>query len=164
MNIDQTWISLLSAGTALFASIAGPVVTLTVGRQQFRANVLSVNRQKWIETLRDAVASMVAQLRSATTVRQTLNHPTIALIAADSTLLNRVEELTRTSVKIELLLNPVEPEQMHFNRLLGRAINLLLTAELRPKLREEMDDIIAEMIGASQNILKREWMRVKQGT
>jgi hypothetical protein len=33
------------------ATIAGPVVTLFVAKQNFNATVLSTNRQKWIESL-----------------------------------------------------------------------------------------------------------------
>jgi hypothetical protein len=50
--MDPLLISLVSACTALVASVAGPLVTLAVARRQFNANVLSANRQKWIEALR----------------------------------------------------------------------------------------------------------------
>ncbi len=57
--------SLISAGTALVASIAGPWVTLTVARRQFSANVVSANRQKWIETMRDLLAELVSLIVGA---------------------------------------------------------------------------------------------------
>src|SRR5690349_8482952 len=55
MTMDPLIISLVSACTALFASIVGPLVTLTVARRQFNATVLSGNRQKWIEALRETL-------------------------------------------------------------------------------------------------------------
>ena len=54
--MDALLISVISACTALVASIAGPLVTLTVSRRQFNASVLSANRQKWIDSLRDMLA------------------------------------------------------------------------------------------------------------
>lgn len=50
--MDPLLISLVSACTALVASVVGPFVTLAVAKRQFNATVLSANRQKWIETLR----------------------------------------------------------------------------------------------------------------
>jgi hypothetical protein len=63
--MDPLVISAISAATALVASILGPIVTLKVSRRQFSANVLSANRQKWIETLRDRVAELISLLEAA---------------------------------------------------------------------------------------------------
>ena len=41
-------IGVISAATALAASVTGPLATIHVGRSQFRAAVLSTNRQRWI--------------------------------------------------------------------------------------------------------------------
>jgi glycerol-3-phosphate dehydrogenase len=46
----------------LVAAIAGPIITLTVARRQFSATVISANRQKRIETLRDTLAELIALL------------------------------------------------------------------------------------------------------
>ena len=60
--MDPVLISLISASTALVASVIGPFVTLTVAKRQFNATVLSANRQKWIETLRDLLAELISVL------------------------------------------------------------------------------------------------------
>jgi len=60
--MDPLLISLVSACTALVASIVGPLVTLTVAKRQINANVLSANRQKWIENLREALAELISLL------------------------------------------------------------------------------------------------------
>jgi hypothetical protein len=67
--MDPLLISLVAAATALVASIAGPVVTLTVAKRQFNATVLSANRQKWIEELRDCLAELISLLVAALVVR-----------------------------------------------------------------------------------------------
>ena len=61
--MDSALLSLISACTALVASIAGPFVTLIVAKRNFNATVLSANRQKWIESLRDMLAELISLLR-----------------------------------------------------------------------------------------------------
>ena len=70
-TINPYWITLIFACNAMIASIAGVFVHTRVARTQFNANVLSVNRQKWIETIRDLVASLNSQLLAAAAVRNT---------------------------------------------------------------------------------------------
>jgi len=67
--MDPVLISLISASTALVASVIGPFVTLTVAKRQFNATVLSANRQKWIETLRDSLAELASLLVTALVVK-----------------------------------------------------------------------------------------------
>src|SRR5688572_1568124 len=59
--MDPQIVSLVSACTALIASIAGPLATLRVSRRQFNATVLSTGRQKWIESLRDLLADLMSR-------------------------------------------------------------------------------------------------------
>ena len=44
--------------TALAAVIVAPVVSFFTTRRQIRANVVSVNRQAWIDKLRDELAEL----------------------------------------------------------------------------------------------------------
>jgi len=60
LSIDALTLSFISACTALVASIIGPMVTLLVARRQFGATVLSANRRKWIEALRNARGARLA--------------------------------------------------------------------------------------------------------
>ena len=108
MDLNPQWITLISASTAMIASIAGPFVNTRIAKFEFKTNVLSVNRQKWIDTMRDLVASLNSQLLIAAALRQTMNEPSGILIARDPELSRRVENLLRTVSKIELMLNPLE--------------------------------------------------------
>ena len=67
--MDPLLIGVISACTALVASIVGPIVTLSVARRQFNATVLSANRQRWIETLRDMLAELISLLVAALVVK-----------------------------------------------------------------------------------------------
>ena len=76
MDINPQWITLVFACNAMIASIAGAFVSTRIAKIEFKANVLSVNRQKWIESMRDLVASLNSQLLIAAALRQTLEEPT----------------------------------------------------------------------------------------
>ena len=58
MEIDSNTLALVSACTALVASVAGPSVQLLIARRQINANLISANRQKWIEALRDLISEL----------------------------------------------------------------------------------------------------------
>ena len=47
-----------------------PFVTLSVARRQFRANVLSTSRQKWIETFRDRVSELLSLMNAAQVIKR----------------------------------------------------------------------------------------------
>ncbi len=51
--MDQLTITFITASTALIAGIASPIVSISVARQQFKASVISNNRERWIEALRE---------------------------------------------------------------------------------------------------------------
>jgi hypothetical protein len=63
-------VAFVSAMTALTAAVLSPMVSLLVARMQIRATVISNNRERWIEALRDAVAEYVAVLLTASMVKQ----------------------------------------------------------------------------------------------
>lgn len=106
--MDPVLIRLISACTALVASIAGPSVTLLAARRQSNANVLSANRQKWIETLRDAIAEFISLLVAAMVVKANWKEDWQAgraLLAANPALLHEVERMVLSQCKIRLLIN-----------------------------------------------------------
>src|SRR5215510_3908344 len=117
--MDPLVLSLISACTALVASIAGPIVTLAVARRQFNATVLSANRQKWIETLRDMLSECVSILVAAAVVRTTWTAEWdggLAPISARAELLDKFQRLVLVQAKIRLLLNPLESDHEELRR------------------------------------------------
>jgi len=163
MDLNPQWITLISASTAMIASIAGPFVNTRIARFEFKANVLSVNRQKWIDTMRDLVASLNSQLLIAAALRQTMNEPSGVLIARDPELSKRVENLLRTVSKIELMLNPLEQDHQQLNVLMKEAIDQLRSPLLEDGVEDRIEVISRGIIQVLQGILKREWARVKRG-
>src|SRR5918993_1992090 len=162
MDINPQWITLVLAANAMIASIAGPLVSTRIARIEFKANVLSVNRHKWIETMRDLVASLTSQLLIAAALRQTLEEPTSIVITRDSELLKRVENLLRTVSKIELMLNPLEKDHQQLKASMSEAVDQLRSLPAGGGIEERIEAISRDIIQLSQAILKREWVRVKR--
>ena len=162
--MDPLLISLVSACTALVASVVGPIVTLAVARRQFNANVLSANRQKWIETLRDMLAELVSLLVSALVVKaewkDNWDHGR-SLIATDRAFLSKLERIVLVQWKIRLLINPLEPDHQELYRAIETAFSRLKSAGSHDS---ESEADIENITRLAQSILKREWERVKRGT
>jgi hypothetical protein len=162
--VDPLVISVISAATALVASIVGPLVTLSVGRRQFAATVLSTNRQRWIDMLRESLAELVSQLATVSVIKATWQEKWdkgIGPIAADPCRLEKLQRLVLVQFRIRLLLNPAEADHQE----LYRAIELSIERLREERSVEEETAADVETISKlGQAILKREWQRVKSGT
>ncbi|BCH21575.1 hypothetical protein [Mesorhizobium sp. L-8-3] len=156
MSIMLQWITLVTACTAMVASVAGAFVNTRIAKLQFKANVLSVNRQKWVEAMCDLLASLNSQLLAVATIRQTLNEPTNIVIARDPELYRRVENLLRTVSKIELMLNPLEHDHQQLNALMKEGVAQLRSPSPEQDVEGRVDLISHDIIQISQTILKRE--------
>jgi hypothetical protein len=161
--MDPFLISLISASTALVASVVGPFVTLAVARRQFAATVLSANRQKWIETLRDMVAELISLLVTALVVKaawQDKWDKGRGALSADPALREKLERVVLAQAKIRLLINPLEPDHQRFYQAIDTAFKRLQSEET---LEAEAEADIETITALAQSILKREWQRVKRG-
>jgi hypothetical protein len=162
--MDTTTLSLVSACTALVASVVGPVVTLAVARRQINANVLSANRQKWIESLRETMAEMISLMVAVIVVKQNWHgewRRGRGAIAADPALLDKLERMILVGWKIRLLLHPSEPEQVALVRRLDEALTRL-EAEVTDEQGTRED--VEALTTMAQHILREAWRRVKAGT
>ena len=161
--MDPLALSFISACTALAASIIGPIVTLRVARRQFNATVLSTNRQKWIETLRDMVAELMSLLVSSLIVRSAWKSKWDkghGPLREDTALLNKLERIVLTQSKIRLLLNPTDVDHQQLDRAINTAIKRLQDEE---SLDSDTEADIETITTLAQAILRREWQRVKLG-
>src|SRR5215831_3695223 len=157
-------LGLLSACTALIATIVGPLVALTVARRQFIATVISGNRHKWIENLRDELAELISLLATALVVKSKWKdkwEEGRGPLNSDPAMLEKFEHIVLAQAKIRLLINPHEEDHQR----LGEAVDLAdrhLRSEDSPPAETETD--IRTIVELAQSILKREWQRVKEGT
>ncbi len=157
-------VSLVSACTALVAAIAGPVITLTVARRQFSATVISANRQKRIDTLRDTLAELISLVSAALVVKSMWkdkwDHGRGPL-NADPAMLEKFERIVLAQSKIELLINPIDADHQRLDETIETAISRLRVEE---SVEAETQHDIRTITRLGQTILKREWQRVKIGT
>src|SRR5262249_55058658 len=144
--------------------ILGPIVTLYVAKSQFNARVLSANRQKWIETLRDQIAELISLLVAVLVVKQQWKgrwNKGLEAVAADPTLLAKLERIVLVQWKIRLLLNPTEPDHQQLYELMEATFERIKSEEMdEAQTNQDLEGITHR----AQTILKREWQRVKQGT
>lgn len=162
--MDTATISFISALTALAASVLGPIVTLSVARRQFNANVLSANRQRWLETVRDTLAELASQVVGVVVIktgRAGRWKDGFHAAAEDPEIRERIERLVFLFWRVRLLTNPNEHDHVE----LCRQIESILESLKTPGLDEAATRGGVERITTiSQAILKRELERVKRGT
>ena len=157
-------LGLVSASTALVASIIGPVVTLTVAKRQFSATVLSGNRQKWIEALRDDLAELLALLATGSVVKSKWKdkwQEGRGALTAEPALLDKFERIVLVQARIQLLINPADADHQRLSEAIEAA-----AARLRSEEGSGSETVadIRSILALSQPIIKREWQRVKLGT
>src|SRR5262249_29232062 len=157
--MDALMVAFLTACTALIASVASPVVSMLVARRQIRASVISNNRERWVEQLRDSVAEYVGLLLSAAWARQTMELAQTLTIGGDEALLQVAERIVLTKNEILLMVNPSKGGHSELCEAV-EASYLTLVADQRPDLTKLRAD--AEMITrVGRAVLRAEWARVK---
>lgn len=155
-------ISLITATTALVASVMGPIVTLNVARRQFRANVISTNRQKWIETFRDRVSELVSLMTAAQLIKRHTEDAWRGGVgpAASLGVTDKFEQAFMALSEVRLLTNAADPEHQRLNDALAAALAHVQHDELR---EDELDACIDDIITLGRTIIRHEWGRVKRG-
>ncbi|MBE7186082.1 MAG: hypothetical protein INR68_16920 [Methylobacterium mesophilicum] len=161
--VDPSLIGFVSAGTALTASIAGPLVTLYVARAQIRAAVRSANRQRWIEEFRDTVAKFCGQIAVATQLRESIVAKGHVSIPVESKALQQFEQLIYTGAKLRMMVNPLDGE----HRTLLAAIDDLLALFREDAVQDDFQNKARERaMGITQmslGIIRHEWLHVQNG-
>ncbi|MGH8540407.1 MAG: hypothetical protein ACRETW_07880 [Stenotrophobium sp.] len=150
-------IALVSALTAFAAVVLAPLVSLYNEKKKIAAQVVSSNRQLWINALRDDLAHFVTEIR----------HIAAALAAnaiTEKEAIARYGAMTICEERIKLRLNPAETEHNELVRLMGAASTRLQGAiNKRQSMAQELDTAADRIVEEAQRILKSEWNRVKKG-
>ena len=123
-----------------------------------RIEVLSKNRQDWINTLRDELAKFSGKLNLVKHIHTLLitakeKDDTLSYKELKLKFIENINELHTNKAKITLLINPNEPDHQQLIKILTKH-----TEELKEKKLINQDDLIK----ISQKILKSEWERVKE--
>jgi hypothetical protein len=159
--MDALTIAFVTACTALISAVVGPAVSYVVARRQIRASVISTNRERWTEALRDSVAEYVALLISASMVKLTIAQDPLKALGEDHALLQVFERTVLVKNKIMLLTNPNERRYMELCSVVEATYQSLISDDPQdlPKIHSASEAITR----AAREVLKAEWIRVKRG-
>jgi len=151
------WLSILLPITTMLIVVVGFLITRKqlkstqkLALENIRIEVLSKNRQDWINTLRDELSNYIGKLNE---YRYLNKLDDIEELTIKDVLI--IKEVTTIVTKIELLLNPTEKTHQDLIKLI-KNMNKNIQTENEILSREKF-------IEYSQKILKEEWERVKKG-
>lgn len=161
--ISPIEVAFVTACTALLSSFVAPMITLRMARAQIRASVVSNNRQRWIDALRDLIASFCAQIQAAVPIRTMIMDERGALIIKDHEKIMKLEEVMKTLTKIRLMTNPHEQDHQALVATLAKGLSTFRAMSGEGDLEARIAEIVQEAVHISQGIFKREWERVKRG-
>jgi len=156
-------VAVITACAALFSATLGGFVTIKANERKIRAAIITANRQKWGETLRDLLAEMMSVSYSVAIVkRQITTADPVAAVAADRLLLDKVEHVALVKNKIRLMLNPMKDEHRLLLDTVNRTFQHVVSLNELDVI-ERLHDDIELMTEQAQALLRREWQRVKLG-
>ena len=161
--IDPALVSVISATTALVASVTGPLVTIYVARVKIRASVRSANRQRWIDEFRDLIANFCGQIAAATQIRAKVFKDGRVSIPVESEFLHHFERLIFTSTKLRLMVNPLDREHGKLLAAVDELLTLFRTAAVEDDIQDEARARALRLADMSHEIIRHEWLRVQQG-
>jgi hypothetical protein len=158
--MDILTISFVTACTALVSAAAGPLASVVVASRQARVSLISANRERWLEALRDSIADYVAIALSAAALQEARQEAPVAAVRDDPELWHVVEGVARARTRALLMLNPVEPGHLELTAAIDRSYRILVHGAARV---EAIAPILDALTDAGRSVLKAEWSRVKRG-
>ncbi len=161
MSMDQITITFLTASTALIAGIASPIVSISVARQQFKTSVIANNRERWIESLRDAMAEYIAMVTSISLIAPHTKVVGMRGEGTDSEFLKTAERIVFMRSKILLMTNPKKALHRDLCERID-AVHRVLAENRALELSEWRTHLDAITL-AGHTVLDAEWDRVKHG-
>ena len=134
---------------------------MAIAKRQIQASVVSANRQNWINDLRECVSGFMTSAKLAT-VEDALASSPARSFAADAESHNEaMKQMTLLYNKAALLINPGEEDHRRLANLMIEMIEFCSNGDpLDYERHNELQDLITKV---SQQVLKREWERVKRG-
>jgi hypothetical protein len=159
--MDQLAITFITATTALIAGIASPIVSISIARRQFKISVISANRERWIEALRESIAEYIALATSVALIRRGIAGDITEIIQADQETRKAAERMMLVKSKILLMTNP----NKFYHRELCQSIEGVhqsLISSRTTTLQQWLLQLDA-VTAAGHAVLKSEWERVKRG-
>jgi DNA primase large subunit len=156
LNGMQTIQQILPAITAIAGAVIGALISYLFARRQFKASVLSKNRQDWMNKLRDLLSEYEATLYDVHA-----NFQLGGLVRSTKEGLSDMRKANLIRSQVKLMINPKEDDHVQLLELMQKMDNSAShQGEQYTKTFAALDK---KFVTLSQSILKREWERVKKG-
>lgn len=156
---------MLSAFIVASATIVGVVIgslgSYFIARLQFKASVISANRQEWINTLRDCIAEFQVKAKIVTVETKLASQDSTSFASDPISFDQAVEKMRVLLNKVALLINPYETDHADLLKLMKKVEDLCINEDSIDD--EKHNSLQKEITTVAQKILKREWERVKKG-
>ncbi len=123
---------------------------MELSKEQIKLEVLSKNRQAWINTLRDELSRFIGEASYIMLLQAKEKEEQDEIQHTRES----VKKLAEIEAKIKLLINPTETNHQKLVKLLQQ---IFLELSLKKTIKNKVD----ELVNISQVILKEEWIRVK---
>ncbi|WP_152985487.1 hypothetical protein [Pseudomonas taeanensis] len=145
------WVQIAGLGVTAIIVIGGIITTIYAIKNTTKTEVLSSNRQAWINTLRDELSSFISAIMGIWSIQQMQKEQwdTERFYLA-------VKDARRLKAKIALLFNPAECQ----SKLLMEQINQSFDKAMNNE--SSVMQLCDQIVATSQAILKTEWERVKK--
>ena len=141
---------------AVFVSFIGLLISKEQKTSEFR--------QAWINTIREDISKLIGQINSVSKL-VIINKTSVEeekSKTSNDVILGSVE-MRELQSKIELLINPKEKEHIELIALIDNIIQELKDYDHIFEYQKKHENNIKKLTTLSQDILKKEWDRVKDG-
>lgn len=147
---------------------------IEIATKNIQAQVLSANRQQWINSLRESTAEYITSIHSLRKSRTIARH-CLSLSRKDGTdffmvhrdainaMTNDARIVDNLKYRILLLINPAESEAIEIKRILDEVKLNTGSFKVKPN-KQRLDELSKELVSITQAYLKKEWERVKDIT
>jgi hypothetical protein len=159
--MDQLAITFITATTALIAGIASPIVSISIARRQFKVSIISANRERWIEALRESIAEYISLATSVALIRRGASDDITEIIQSDPEARKAAERLVLVKNKILLMTNPTKSYHRELCQSI-EGVHKSLLSKHTTTLQKWLSQLDA-VATAGHGVLKSEWERVKRG-
>lgn len=146
----------LIAGMSAYATLAG-------SRRRFRADVLSANRQRWIDGFRDRLAELLSVMNAAQVIKRASAgrwRGGAGPVRGNPVLAEKLEKTFLAIAQIQLLTRAADPDHRALNRAIAVAVGHIQADDLH---EAELSACWDEIIELGRRIIRQEWGRVKRG-
>jgi hypothetical protein len=163
ISLTALTIAAITACAAFLSACVGAVVSFKANERKIRSQTISVSRQKWMDGMENIVAELMSLLLVVAILkRQIKDNDTLAAVASDRALLDKIEQLALAKIKIRLMINPEKADHRILYETIDATYNYVVSLDhldVIDRLRVDVEGI-ADQVSA---IVRYEWSRVKRG-